>query len=124
MDNPKLLLSIPLIGLLLFSCACESSGKKKTAANPPRQATAPTITAAAPAPAAPAKPQAPVVAAKADPVDSLIASAEQQYQRGQANYQAGHLEAAKSDFDSAFDLLLQGPVEVHADERLEREFDK
>jgi membrane-bound lytic murein transglycosylase D len=123
MDNPKLLLSIPLIGLMLVAGACESSDKKKSAANPPRQAIAPTIAAAAPAPA-PAKPQEPIAAPKPDPVDALIARAEQQYQHGQANYQAGHLEAAKTDFDSAFDLLLQGPIEVHADERLEREFDK
>lgn len=124
MDNPKLLLSIPLIGLMLVACACESADKKKTAATPPRQATAPTI-AAAPAPVTPVSPrQEPVVAPQPDAVDTLIARAEAQYKRGQANYQAGHLEAAKTDFDSAFDLLLQGPVEVHADERLEREFDK
>ena len=124
MDNPKLLLSIPLIGLMLVACACESADKKKTAANLPRQATAPTITAAAPPPTSPVKPQETVAAPQPDAVDALIARAEEQYKRGQANYKAGHLEAAKSDFDSAFDSLLQGPVEVHADERLEREFDK
>jgi len=120
MENPKLLLSI-LIGLVLLGSACESAEKKNTAATPPRQATAPTI-AARPVPAAPVpKQEAPP---KPDPVEGLIAQADQRYQHGQANYQAGHLEAAKADFDAAFNLLLQGPVEVHADERLESEFDK
>src|SRR6266567_6702929 len=123
MENPKLLLSIPLIGLALIMCACESAEKKNTAAHPPRQANAPTITAQAPTPVAPTKPKE-EPAAKPDAVEVLIAQAEEQYRQGQANYQAGHLESAKANFDRAFDLLVQGPVEVHADERLEREFDK
>ncbi len=118
------LLFIPLIGAVLLAPGCESADKK-TSAQPVRQATAPTITAAAPA-AAPVRSVAPQESAapQQDAVDALIAQAEQQYQRGQANYKAGHLEAAKTDFDKAFNVLLQGPVEVHADERLEREFDK
>ena len=123
MENPRLLLSIPLIGLALLLSACESGEKKNTAAHPPRQAAPPTITAAAP-PAAPVKPVEQAPAPKSDAVDDLIAQAEQQYRQGQANYKAGHLESAKVDFDRAFDTLLQGPVEIHADERLEREFDK
>jgi membrane-bound lytic murein transglycosylase D len=122
MENPRLLLSISLIGLALTMCACESAEKKKTSAIP-RQATAPTITAAAPAPVAPVQPKV-EPPAKPDAVEALIAQAEEQYRQGQANYKAGHLESAKADFDKAFDLLVQGPVEVHADERLEREFDK
>jgi membrane-bound lytic murein transglycosylase D len=123
MENPRLLLSIPLIGLALLTGACESAEKKNTAAHPPQQATAPTITAAAPAVAAPAKPVEPTPQ-QPDAVEELINRAEQQYRQGQANYAAGHLESAKADFDKAFDTLLQGPIEVHADERLEREFDK
>ena len=43
---------------------------------------------------------------------------------GQANYAAGHLEAAKANFDQAFNLLLSSNLDVHSDERLEDEFDK
>jgi membrane-bound lytic murein transglycosylase D len=122
MENPRLLLSIPLIGLAFLMVACESAEKKNTAAHPPQQATAPTITASAP-PAATPKPVE-TAPQQPDAVEELIARAEQQYRQGQANYKAGHLESAKADFDKAFDTLLQGPIEVHADERLEREFDK
>jgi membrane-bound lytic murein transglycosylase D len=123
MENPKLLLTIPLIGLALLAAACESTDKKKTAAHPPQHSAPPAITATAPTPA-PVQPKEEPAPPKPDAVDALIAKAEQHYREGQANYTAGHLESAKADFDKAFDTLLQGPVEVHADERLEREFDK
>ena len=61
---------------------------------------------------------------KPDPVAELIAKVEKEYQAGQANYQAGHLEEAKKNFDNAFNLLSTGPVEIRSDERLQREFDK
>src|SRR5262249_23259557 len=41
-----------------------------------------------------------------------------------AEYQAGHLAAAKDDFDKAFDTLTQGPANVKSDERLQKEFDR
>ena len=61
---------------------------------------------------------------KVDPVADLIAKVEKEYQAGQANYQAGHMEAAKQNFDSAFNLLVAGPIDLKSDERLEREFEK
>ncbi|HEX3092352.1 MAG TPA: transglycosylase SLT domain-containing protein, partial [Candidatus Angelobacter sp.] len=36
----------------------------------------------------------------------------------------GHLDAAKQDFNHAVDILMQGPVEIKSDERLQQEFDK
>jgi membrane-bound lytic murein transglycosylase D len=57
-------------------------------------------------------------------VDALIARVESEFQKGQTNWNAGHRDAAKENFNRAFDMLLTGPVGVHADERLEREFDK
>ena len=61
---------------------------------------------------------------QSDPADALIARAEKQYAAGQANYQAGHLEAAKENFDQAFNILLSSNLDVRSDEQLEREFDK
>ena len=54
----------------------------------------------------------------------MIAQAEKQYAAGQANYQAGHLEAAKANFDQAFNTLLGSNLDVRSNEQLEREFDK
>jgi membrane-bound lytic murein transglycosylase D len=57
-------------------------------------------------------------------VPGIIAEAEKAYEAGQADYKAGHLDAAKQDFNRAVDILMQGPVDVKADERLQQEFDK
>jgi len=65
-------------------------------------------------------------ALEVDPVADLIARVEKEYQAGQDNYQAGHLEAAKQNFDSAFNLLLGSGYDLrsgNSDDRLERELD-
>src|SRR6202522_977011 len=68
------------------------------------------------------KPQVPQ-ALKVDPVADLIARVEEEYQAGQDNYQAGHLEAAKLNFDSAFNQLLGNGFDLKSDDRLEQELD-
>jgi peptidoglycan lytic transglycosylase D len=114
---------------VLGSVACQT-GPRQVALLPEKQASAPAISASAP-PAAQAPARAkPVLSAppqpevKADPAADLIAQVEKEYQAGQANYQAGHLEAAKENFDRAFNLLLESPLDVGSDERLQREFDR
>ncbi len=72
----------------------------------------------------PQQPQPAPAEPKPDPVPSLVDQAEAEYQEGQTNYAAGHLDAAKVNFDNAVNILLSGPVDVRADERLQREFDK
>ena len=105
---------------------------------PPGQAQAPALVAARNPPdapqqkrvAAPAEPQSkPQTSSQSvDPVSDLIASVEKEYQSGQANYQAGHLEAAKQNFDTAFNLLLGSGFDLHSgvngDDRLEAELDR
>ena len=59
-----------------------------------------------------------------DPVADLIAAVEKQYKSGEAEYRAGHLEAAKQDFDSAFNRLLGGGIDLHSDDRLQHELDR
>jgi membrane-bound lytic murein transglycosylase D len=123
MRKLSLYLSLPLLGAVILTSACEDNSKaKQRAKTPPPQATAPTI-AAEQKPTAPPQAQEPVPQ-KQDAVEELIAAVEKQYQHGQANYKSGHLEAAKEDFDRAFNMMLQGQTDVHSDERLEREFDK
>jgi membrane-bound lytic murein transglycosylase D len=116
------------IAWLLGSLACQTASRP-VALLPEKQASARALTAppaaqppvgTRPAPVAP--PPQPEV--KADPVADLIAQVEREYQAGQANYQAGHLEAAKENFDRSFNLLLESPFDVGSDERLEKEFDR
>ena len=111
---------------VLFSAGCEPSQPKNTAAKVPAQATAPTVGPSDPKPDTTAHTAAPESAPKTQPdaVDALIAQAEKLYSAGQANYQAGHLDAAKQNFDQAFNLLLSSSIEVRDNPRLEHEFDK
>src|SRR5215471_12648900 len=111
-------------GLVLLT-SCDTREARKTTVPSP-QALAPSIQpqrVAAPAqtpPPAQIQTQPP----KPDPVVTLIADAEKAYQTGLADYTAGHLDAAKQDFNRAVDILMQGPVDVKSDDRLQQEFDK
>jgi len=110
--------------LVLFATSCETS-EKKPQTTPVAQAQAPTLPAQPQPAAQPAAPPPAVVQVpKLDPVGTIIADAEQQYQQGQQDYAAGHLEAAMQSFDQAVNVLLEGPVDVRSDERLQRELDK
>ena len=123
--------SIVFLGAgLILLVACESKDTKKSA-QPVAQAMAPSIQAPAASPAASVAPKQqapePVPAQqpeKPDPVPGMIAEAEKAYAAGQADYKAGHLDAAKQDFNRAVDILMQGPVDIKSDDRLQQEFDK
>jgi membrane-bound lytic murein transglycosylase D len=60
----------------------------------------------------------------ADLVGDLIASVEREYQAGLAKYLAGQADAAKEDFDDAFNALLESKLDIRSDERLQKEFDR
>ncbi len=126
-----ILLSVPLAATL----ACQSA--QKSSFMPPAQAQAPALDAAGSSPdphrqkpgAAAAEPQSKLPAPQAlevDLVGDLIARVEKEYQSGQDNYRAGHLEAAKQNFDSAFNLLLGSGFDLRSssDDRLQRELDR
>src|SRR5438477_3192474 len=100
---------------------CEEQKHPNTA--PAAEAIAPPITAPAPQVTTKIEPP-PQQALAPDPVDVTIEQAEKEFQAGQENYTAGHLDAAKQNFDHAFDILTQGPVEVSSNEKLKQEFDK
>ncbi len=61
---------------------------------------------------------------QADPIAKLIEAVEKEYQAGQDNYNAGHMEAAKQNFDSAFNQLLGSGFDLKSDDRLEHELDR
>jgi membrane-bound lytic murein transglycosylase D len=95
----------------------------------PAQATAPALTQGANGSAGQtAQPgvsaaQAVDSAAKAAKVQQVINRAEQAYRSGVDNYRAGHLDAARLDFDSAVDLMLTSGMDLKGDPQLADEFD-
>ncbi len=109
---------------------CETAEQKPAKSSPPAAAMAPAIqqpSAVHPVDPPPqnSQPAAPATtASQQDPVPALIEKVEKEYQAGQTNYASGHLEAAKSNFDTAVDMLMQGPVDIKSDDRLQQEFDK
>src|SRR5947209_7094472 len=118
------LLAISVV-LTLLATACETSEKTKPRTTPVARAQAPMLVAQAKNPQA--RPPAPAATAPEpvlDPVDRIIQQAEKQYQQGQQEYAAGHLEGAKQSFDRAVNVLLEGSIDVRADERLQAELDK
>lgn len=97
----------------------------------PAQATAPAI---ANSPTGKAPQQAEKVAAAAaktetvDPAKTykdqqLISHAEQLYRSGVDNYSAGHLDAARADFNAAVDSMLMSGMDLKGDPQLADEFD-
>jgi len=125
----KLYLLIAAVGaLVLGSIACQTAQRPATLL-PAGTATAPPLSAT-PAPPSQSNSAAKAVAApapievKPDSAAELIAQVEKEYEIGQANYKAGHLEAAKDNFDRAFNLLLGSSLDVRSDPRLEQEFDR
>jgi membrane-bound lytic murein transglycosylase D len=119
-------------GGLMLLAGCESKDTKQSA-RPAQQALAPSIevTEGGTGPSSPTIKQQPMPTPaqtpqmeKPDPVPGIIAEAEKAYAAGQEDYKAGHLDAAKQDFNHAVDILMQGPVEIKADDRLQQEFDK
>ncbi|MGZ4839757.1 MAG: LysM peptidoglycan-binding domain-containing protein [Terriglobales bacterium] len=114
--------SFPIAGAICLSLlSCKTEETKQTTAAPPVQAMAPSLPTVQPAPPRKIEEK---VQPKVDPVDALIAKADKEYQVGLTNYTAGHLDAAKDNFDRAFDLLLASGQDIHGNERLQQEFDK
>jgi membrane-bound lytic murein transglycosylase D len=100
--------------------ACQSNTQKFVAAKTPTQSV-PTLTA--PAETKPA-PKAEEPAPRRDPVAELVGNAEKKYEEGRSEYDAGHLEAAKQDFNQAFNILVESPAEMRTDGRVQAELDK
>jgi membrane-bound lytic murein transglycosylase D len=120
------------LAAVLATCGCPSA-QHPTSMLPARAASPPALTgpqAAAQAQNRTAQKQIPGPAAtpspapSPDPAGDLIAKVEKEYLAGQENSTAGHLEAARQNFDHAFDLLLSSDLEINSDPRLESEFDR
>ncbi|SFR96855.1 membrane-bound lytic murein transglycosylase D [Granulicella pectinivorans] len=116
---------------LVFLAGCpDDSVSKSPVASVPAYATAPTIqpAAAAATPAAtPLQTQGVQNAQDATAnyrAQQIIANAERSYKSGVANYQAGRLEAARTDFDFAVDAMLTSGMDLKGNQALADEFDR
>ena len=132
--------------LILATCSCQTAQKPvamlpptaapslRPVASAPSPQLTPAQVPATPATAAPSQeaPQAqsedsasPVQAASSsDAVADLLVRVEKEYQQGLINYQSGKSDAAKHNFDNAFNMLLGSNLDVRSDDRLQTEFDR
>ena len=115
-----------LVALLavFITLGCETTEPKKAPAPIPAQASAPAVTSSVALKSDPRPKIQETLIPRPDPAEILITTAEKEYLAGQANYQAGHLDAAKADFDQAFNTLLSSNLDLRNDDRLGHELDK
>ena len=57
-------------------------------------------------------------------IASLIQQVDRSYRSGVQNYRGGHLDAARSDFDYAVDLMLTSGLDIKGDPTLSDEFER
>src|SRR5579863_7943835 len=117
-----------VVVLVLGSVGCQTA-QRPAALVPSAKSSAPPLNASSATVQSNAQPKAVTAPQaqsepKADPVADLIAQVEKEYKLGEENYKAGHLEAAKENFDRGFNLLLSSSLDVRTDERLQQEFDR
>jgi membrane-bound lytic murein transglycosylase D len=99
---------------LPLAAACGSSVRKATiAAVPP----APPIIQPT---AAPDEPPIP----REDPVLTLIAESDRHFKAGQSELEAGHVEAARQEFDEAVNVLIESPYGGRTEPRIREQFDR
>jgi peptidoglycan lytic transglycosylase D len=125
--------TVALFASLAATLACPSAQKPVTFMPPPAAQAPPLVASSSQPDSAKQKPPEPPAkpapkpevqqALEVDPVAQLIARVEKEYQAGRDNYQAGHLEAAKQNFDAAFNQLLGSGFDLKSDDRLQQELD-
>jgi membrane-bound lytic murein transglycosylase D len=112
----------PLV--LLAGCPQNDAAKAGAPGKVPAQATAPTAGAgSAQSRAGATTAQTVEDSARAYRAQQLINRVEQTYRSGVDNYRAGHLEAARTDFDAAVDLMLTSGLDLKNDAQLSDEFE-
>jgi membrane-bound lytic murein transglycosylase D len=110
-------------------CGCEDAGKKPVQAHVPalaqgKTAAALTETALPPLPLrnSLAKPMVSLLPPVPGGKEYLIAQVEEKFASGEQNYKAGHLEAARRDFDDAVDWMLESGYDPNSDPKLSELF--
>jgi membrane-bound lytic murein transglycosylase D len=100
-------------GLCVWLAACGTNPKPQVSTVP----RPPSVVPSAPAPA-------PLPQPIADPVDLLIKDSQAQFEAGERELKAGHLEQARHDFDRAVEVLLSSPYGARTDARMREHFDR
>jgi membrane-bound lytic murein transglycosylase D len=131
----QMAVGIFLVGILAVASGCEEGAKKTVVrapvpANPLKQANAPTATTASaqhppdlvPLPLPKRRSLVMLPAAARGTKEELFARVEQKFASGEQNYKAGHLEAARKDFDDAVDWMLESGYDVYGDAKLSELF--
>ena len=121
-----------LIGTVALTAGCEDAAKNPMHARVPASTPtlSPQVTASArspvelpPLPLRGSSRPAPIITWPVrDSKESLIARVEAKFAAGQQNYKAGHLEAARKDFDDAVDFLLESGYDLNSDPKLSELF--
>jgi membrane-bound lytic murein transglycosylase D len=144
---PKVVIGPALFaGVLVISAGCDDAAKRPAVAHVPAGAMLAENSSAAktqqqtgsaqkssPKAPAPQLPPLPLSSPKHNTVvmlpppatgskHGLVAQVEQRFASGEQNYKAGHLEAARKDFDQAVDLLLESGYDLNADPKLSELF--
>jgi membrane-bound lytic murein transglycosylase D len=101
------------VSLLLAGCASHSTPAVVAPVAPP-----PVVAEAVPS--APAPPPPPAV----DPIDALVAESNRHFEAGRRQVQDGHLEAARTEFNRALELVMQWQSGPRANARLRDHFDR
>ncbi len=116
-------------GIAVAAGGCEDAAKNGVQARVPALATAHTATAQVPAsigelPLPKLSPEwlAAMALRVPGPKDYLIAQVEAKFASGEQNYKAGHLEAARHDFDEAVDWMLTSGYDPNSDPKLSELF--
>jgi membrane-bound lytic murein transglycosylase D len=130
--RPKLqtlLGTVLFAGIAVAAGGCEDAAKNGVQARAPALAPAHSATAQAPAtigelPLPKLSPEwlAAMALRVPSPKDYLIAQVEAKFASGEQNYKAGHLEAARHDFDEAVDWMLTSGYDPNSDPKLSELF--
>ena len=121
--------------LMLLNAGCEDAARKTAVAHVPATVLAPALAQTNPAGPAPTNlPPLPLVNPKSLPrlyallphapsgKAYLMQRVEAKFASGEQNYKAGHLEAARKDFDEAVDWMLESGYDPNSDPKLSELF--
>ena len=117
------------VALIACLCGCEDAARKPAQARvpalaPPKPADPQTAmnVGVLPQPNLLLHPLTPLQEPIPGGIDYLIERVKEKFAAGEANYKAGHLEAARRDFDDAIDWMLESGYDPNSDPRLSELF--
>jgi membrane-bound lytic murein transglycosylase D len=108
-----------VLSLMVGLTGCPEARQSASQVPANTKALAPAVAPPQPVPA-----PAPVQTPAQRKSQQLISQVEKAYSSGEAHYRKGQLTLAKSDFDSAVDMMLASGLDIKADPQLDDEFNR